>query len=831
MTERHHEELQAIEIDLEHEMLGLGVTRYRNKLAKAREYGSESRTPVVRDMVKRAIEPMVEAIKDYVEKSFRKGKGRRARAAMLLRDMDPDVVAFITIKSVLDTLTFATPLHRTALLVGKALEMEQRLEAWEQYSKANQADLPRSRYEVTRERAQRGPSDHYKQRVLTYTMNQDGFRWDSWSKNQKVGLGVALIEMLATSTGWIRIAMEQIAVGKPKKAYMVRATQEVKHWLEKAHASCELLCPSYLPMVVPPRKWETPTHGGYLSDALRPLTLVKNPKRAYLNELRHVEMPTVYSTLNALQETPWKVNTEVLEIMQEFWDAGGQVKGLPTREGDPLPPKPVDIAENHEARKVWRKAASEVYFANRQTESRRLQGMKTLWVAHKYAKYDAIYFPYQLDFRGRLYCVPQYLQPQTSDYSKSLLVFADGEPIETEEQAKWLAIHGANLYGDDAAKDSLERRVDWASDHAEQIHAVASDPFANRWWLDADKPWQFLAWCLEWAQFQLEGFGFISRIPVALDGSCNGLQHYSAMLRDPVGGRATNLVPSSKPADIYQEVADLVTAALEDLLSTSRDSQEVSDEDRVMARQWLDFGITRKTTKRSVMTLPYGSTLRACQTFVHDEIMEQTELGQKVPWERPWPAAVWLARHVWASIGDVVVAAREAMDWLKGAARTVAKENLPITWTAPSGFPVLQAYPNIRERRIELRLGDKLIKLKTYTENRKQYDKHKQANGIAPNFVHSLDAAALMLCVTECLPQGLHSFAMVHDSYATTAARTPVLARTLRKTFVEMYESSDVLEDLRQSLLGVLFDGDLPPVPDKGNLNIHEVLQSEFFFA
>ena len=39
-----------------------------------------------------------------------------------------------------------------------------------------------------------------------------------------------------------------------------------------------------------------------------------------------------------------------------------------------------------------------------------------------------------------------------------------------------------------------------------------------------------------------------------MDGSCNGLQNFSAMLRDEVGGKAVNLIPSDKPQDVYMEV-------------------------------------------------------------------------------------------------------------------------------------------------------------------------------------------------------------------------------------------------------------------------------------
>src|SRR5262249_36113216 len=90
------------------------------------------------------------------------------------------------------------------------------------------------------------------------------------------------------------------------------------------------------------------------------------------------------------------------------------------------------------------------------------------------------------------------------------------------------------------------------------------------------------AFCLEWATFKREGFGFISSLPIALDGTCNALQHYAAMLRDEKSGEAVNLTPPAStgfvipgfdpdsdeepefqvepPQDIYQRAADEVAA-------------------------------------------------------------------------------------------------------------------------------------------------------------------------------------------------------------------------------------------------------------------------------
>ena len=54
-------------------------------------------------------------------------------------------------------------------------------------------------------------------------------------------------------------------------------------------------------------------------------------------------------------------------------------------------------------------------------------------------------------------------------------------------------------------------------------------------------PYQFLAFCNEWAVTNKQGDGFVSHIPVAVDGSCNGLQLYSLMLKDEKAGKLVNL--------------------------------------------------------------------------------------------------------------------------------------------------------------------------------------------------------------------------------------------------------------------------------------------------
>ena len=91
---------------------------------------------------------------------------------------------------------------------------------------------------------------------------------------------------------------------------------------------------------------------------------------------------------------------------------------------------------------------------------------------------------------------------------------------------------------------------------------IRDSPIANRQWEDADNPFQFLAFCDEWKRYNETGDGFISHIPVNVDGSCNGLQIYSLLLKDKVAGKLVNCLPSEIPQDIYQLVANEVIKTL-----------------------------------------------------------------------------------------------------------------------------------------------------------------------------------------------------------------------------------------------------------------------------
>jgi DNA-directed RNA polymerase len=200
----------------------------------------------------------------------------------------------------------------------------------------------------------------------------------------------------------------------------------------------------------------------------------------------------------------------------------------------------------------WKQRARETYEYNAKLASKRHALGVKLRIAEELRNEEAIYFPHSLDFRGRIYSMSSELSPQSDDVAKSLLMFAEGKPVG-EYGGYWLAVHIANLFGID--KVSFDERVAWVQANSEAILDSANDPLdGRRFWTTADDPWCALAACFEWRGFMSFGSEFLSYLPIAMDGSCSGIQHFSAMLRDEQGGKAVNLTPADQPSDIYTEV-------------------------------------------------------------------------------------------------------------------------------------------------------------------------------------------------------------------------------------------------------------------------------------
>ena len=824
-------DLIAQQAELETEMTQQGIERFRAAIARAQEGGREDSTTYGTKLLDSLLSKVSDGIKAFMEERATGKAGRKGPAFNHLMGFkgDYDVAAFIALRITLSGLSGRdTTAPQVSGRIGRAIEDELR------YRHVREQDA--KFYYTLQFEAGKRVAYHVKRKAVNhYISHREMDTPEVWPANESMLLGSLLLEIIIDTTGLVEI--EKVEVAAKKSQSRLIPTKATEAFLKDRVAATEVMAPLYEPMIVPPADWAGPYNGGYLTRRVRPLRLVMVFNRQYLASLAAQDMTKVCSAVNTAQKTAWAINPFILTVLDMAWEKDFSLGGIPTLYNNPIPPKPHDIDTNEEARKEWRGQAHGVHMENLALSSKRYAFMTAINIAHRYSHFSAIYFPYQLDFRGRIYAVPQ-LNPQGPEYMKALLQFSEGKPLD-EESAPFLAIHLANCGdfkladGSKASKAPLEDRVRWVYDNEEAIIACAENPLDNRMWTEADSPYCFLAACREWAGWVREGVGFMSHLPVALDGSCSGIQHFSMALADEVGGAAVNLVPADKPADIYTLVLNKVVEMLKAEAAGGGDNAEV-------AGQWLRSGLlNRSCFKRPTMTYGYGSG----QFGFRDQILNDTlkpAHKEFLKGKGEWPfesngfmAALYLSKLTLAAVEATVLKAAEAMAWLKDVARAAASENLPVRWTTPDGFFAVQDYRETTAHRIDTVLLGKRTTV-VVSSDTVNVDKRKQASGFSPNFVHSLDATHLRLTVRRAAEEGIHAFALVHDSFGTHAADTGRFFTLLRETMVEMYQGRDIMSNLRAEVASQLSEeaqAVLPPPPALGRLDIEAVVDCDFAFA
>ena len=163
------------------------------------------------------------------------------------------------------------------------------------------------------------------------------------------------------------------------------------------------------------------------------------------------------------------------------------------------------------------------------------------------------------------------------------------------------------------------------------------------------------------------------------------------------------------------------------------------------------------------------------------------------------------------------------MAWLGECAKVIASENQPVQWTTPLGLPVIQPY--CKSERHLIRTSLQVLALQ---REGSVVVIRKQRTAFPPNFVHSLDGSHMMMTAVACRDAGL-CFAGVHDSFWTHACDVDKMNRILREKFVELY-SMPILENLLESFQTSHPTLTFPPLPDRGNFDLREVLESPYFF-
>jgi DNA-directed RNA polymerase len=457
----------------------------------------------------------------------------------------------------------------------------------------------------------------------------------------------------------------------------------------------------------------------------------------------------------------------------------------------PLPPKPLDIADNADSRLEYRRGAAEVMNKNAAIFRRSCRTRMTMNLVKRFKEIDRFYIPWSFDYRGRVYPIPALLTPQDTDFGKSLIRFAD-ESFMDDVAEGWLAFQVATSYGLDKA--TMAERLEWVSNNHQLITKVATEPLDCRSdWESAEEPWQFLAACEEFYACIIACTRQTTGLCVACDATCSGLQILAGLAKDKKTAQLVNVIPSDKPMDAYKAVAERSQQLLPENLACLMD---------------------RKVTKRTVMTIPYNAKPFSNRAYIKEALKEK---GSEFTKED----LTAITKAVIQSMNEIVPGPMAVMAWINQEVKLALERGVEeLVWETPSGFVVRQRLmkANIVQVQTQL-LGRCRMNVADGESDTIDTNRHKAAT--APNLIHSLDASLLHLAFARFNAP----FSVIHDSVLCRATDMSQLNSVVRETYTDMFAGSEYLKDFATQI-GAIND---PPII--GDLNPEAVLESTYFFC
>lgn len=299
-----------------------------------------------------------------------------------------------------------------------------------------------------------------------------------------------------------------------KRQNLLTACSELRDKLRKEPVGPLIV--KKLPMLVEPVPWSDFKTGGYLNYPTEFVRIPANdqtPKDYAKAAIDKGHMKSVFDAINALGKTPWRINNEVLSVQITAWNSGEKIGNFAPLEPQFNPPPEPTAGQDPQSRAKWLAEMQEIENKKTGLHSQRCHQNLQLEIARSFRN-DKIYFPHTVDFRGRAYPVPPYLNHMGADNVRGLMLFAEGKPLG-EHGLRWLKVHLASVYGYDKA--SFSEREQFVMDHLDDIYDSVNNPLTGcKWWQGSEDAWQTLAACFELtnALDSPDPTKFVSRLPI-----------------------------------------------------------------------------------------------------------------------------------------------------------------------------------------------------------------------------------------------------------------------------------------------------------------------------
>jgi len=770
------------QIALEREQIRQGLERLRDNTVKLQDKEYASASVYGCSSIQDLLPKVIQQIKD-TDNRIHEGKTGVAFAEInqFLAGIEGEAAAAIACKVTFDKVFSSKPkanrLQNVTDAIGKAIEDECTIRHYED-------NCPGLLHVLKENYWHRSIGTEQKVVVIKTLMKRYEVKhWEPWGRGNRIKLGGWLLDCICQASGWFD--RQLVREGRKTNSY-ITPTPEFLIFRDDVMATAELFSPLTWPMLIEPNDWTNTRQGGYiLNEVMKGYPMVRR------SDPTRIQGETPITFLNHIQKVAYTLNPFIVDVAETLQERGIAIgKFIPVVEL-PLPNKPLDIAENFDSRKDYRRRAADVMNINAQQFKRSCRTRMTMNAVKVFKDKEQFFIPWSFDYRGRAYPIPAFLTPQDTDFGKSLLLFAEKATM-TYEAEDWLRFQVATTAGKD--KETMEDRINWTSHNHSLITRVATDPIGNLSdWEKIDEPWQFLAACHEYYHTCILCDRNYTNLPVAVDATCSGLQILAGLARDASTAKLVNVLPSEKPQDAYKVIAEQAKPNVPESIRPHMD---------------------RKTTKRTVMTVPYNAKPFSNRGYIREALKEK---GVEVE-KDDLTATVNAVRE---AMDVIVPGPMKVMKWIeKEVGNAIDRGEQEIQWCTPSGFIVTQRLMKPIVETIELQLLGR-CKVKVATEEGDKVDKSHHKNATAPNLIHSLDASLLHLSAIRFNAP----LALIHDSVLCRATDMHILSAIVREVYMHLFAEQDYLTSWAAQI-GAESE---PPIID--TLNPESVIESTYFFC
>jgi DNA-directed RNA polymerase len=578
--------------------------------------------------------------------------------------------------------------------------------------------------------------------------------------------------------------------------------------LEASNVTGIEIAPARIPMIAPPLDWAGMNAGGYYTFRVQKPFIRHATSKAQQAFAKHKEPVAYWEAANAMQRIRWRVDERVLAVARKLAASKAAIAGIPSPDEFEPPPPPDNFNDDPGARAFHRRKA---FYAMMRRRNRIRKGriLSMLQVAQNLAGRD-IWMPMHACFRGRLYASPVELNYQGRDIERGILRFADGMPIATDSDERALVNYGAACMGMSRASDQERRKA--IDSHLKEIEDTSRDPLGEslEWWSNADKPFQLLAWCMEWEAYRKHGRGFVSHLPCRIDATSSTVQISAGIMRDMRMAKWANITRNGDPVDFYAAI--------------SRETMRLlANNPSGHARRWTEFlkcGFCRDDVKPPAMVYLHGGTWQGVYreisswykdraTRQREEAFAYTSLGQPI---------MLFVRMFVSAVDNLLPSFKWLPLWLRACVDKASRCGVVLSWTTPEGLLVPHYYPMPRKARAAS------VNRTTFDEAAERENIVAERNAIFVNMIHSVEGAIAARTVNN---SGV-PVVSVFDGFACHAPSVARVAAQARHAFAHCVDA------MHPAIIKRSFEGcgiRMPDPPECGSFDPMDAIESPYAYS